>query len=193
MLLPEAFSQLSDRTIRRFAAYWLARRGGKLVPGRRDIDPVEIPWALPFIWLCDHLPEEREFRYRLAGEHINGAFRRNLRGRTMRDIVSPEIYAIAIARYLPVIDGPAVLHNAGPVYNHRGHLVTGERIAFPLSSDGGRVDMMVGVTVSQVELHRDGSVDGNQTLHNTYIPVSALPPSHPSMVRREFVEDRLPR
>jgi hypothetical protein len=174
MDLPDALSQLSDDVVRRFAAYWLDRRGGRPVTRRRDIDAADVPWALPYVWLCDYLPEERDFRYRLAGEHIIAAFRQNLRGKTMRDIVSPQIFATANKRYLPVIDGPAVLHNIGPVYNHRGDLVTGERVAFPLSSDGERVDMMIGVTVSKLNPLRDGGVDGNRALANTYFPVDAL-------------------
>lgn len=71
MSLPFALDHLRDRRIRDLAAYWLEKRDVGPVPQRRNIDPVDIPWALPFIWLCDYLPEERDFAYRLAGEAIS--------------------------------------------------------------------------------------------------------------------------
>jgi len=174
--IPDPLSQLSDDRIRRFAAYWIGKCADGRIPNRTDIDPTEIPWALPFIWICDFLAEGPDFRYRLAGEHINDAFRQSLRGKTMRAIVSPELQEIAIRKYARVIEMPAALHNFGPVYMHRGRSLVGERIVLPLSSGGGDMDMIIGVTLSQLNPVLDGSVDGNRWVDNDYIPLDRFLP-----------------
>ncbi|WP_207478126.1 PAS domain-containing protein [Arenibaculum pallidiluteum] len=174
MTAPDLASLLIDRRIRGFADYWIGLYRGGGIPDRRAIDPVEIPWTLPFIWICDYLQDRRDFRYRLAGEHINDAFRRNLKGRTMSEIVAPEVHANAIRRYAGVIETPALVHNIGPVYNHRGETLVGERIVFPLSSGGGRIDMIIGVTVSKLNPARAGGVHSHTGVPDTYVPLSSL-------------------
>ena len=54
-----------------------------------DIDPAEIPRLLPFIWLCDYLPDSRRFRYRLMGDHVRDAYDNNITGRYVDELVSP--------------------------------------------------------------------------------------------------------
>jgi hypothetical protein len=161
MPLPLILDHLDDRRIRDLAAYWLARRGTSLVPRRRDIDPVDIPWALPFLWLCDYLPEERDFRYRLAGGTINEAFGRNIGGRNLREVLPPQVYPIVRGRYLAVVDGPAILHSIGAVYLNIDRPVRGERIIFPLSREGDRIDMALGMTIHETgTIHPDHAAPG---------------------------------
>jgi hypothetical protein len=174
MSLPPPLSEFRDRRIRDLAAYWLARRGANPVPGRRDIDPVDIPWALPFIWLCDYLPEERDFRYRLAGEAIYEAHGRNVGGHRLRDVVPPDAHSIVRDRYVAVVEGPAIAHSVGAIYLNIDRPVTGERIILPLSSDGGRVDMILGLTVYQRGTIHPDRATPNKALRVVFTPVEAL-------------------
>lgn len=47
--------------------YWDAKRAGKLMPRRADIDPFELRSRLPSLMLVDVVPPPDEFRYRLVG------------------------------------------------------------------------------------------------------------------------------
>src|SRR5690242_1355091 len=48
--------------------YWRSKAPGEgLLPGRRHIDPVDIPRLLPNVWLLDVVDDPRRFRVRLVG------------------------------------------------------------------------------------------------------------------------------
>ena len=49
-------------------AYWLDKRGGRPLPERRDIDPLELaPGLLPHLTLCDLFDRGTRARFRLVG------------------------------------------------------------------------------------------------------------------------------
>ncbi|MFD2264299.1 PAS domain-containing protein [Lacibacterium aquatile] len=47
--------------------YWAAKRAGKLMPRRADIDPMALKTYLPSLMLVDVVDPPDEFRYRLVG------------------------------------------------------------------------------------------------------------------------------
>ncbi len=57
----------SAQGVRSMYAYWEAKRSGRLMPSRNDIDPVEIARHLPSICIVEVLPEPPHLRYRLVG------------------------------------------------------------------------------------------------------------------------------
>lgn len=170
MALPLALDHLRDDRVRELTSYWLEKRGAGAVPRRRDIDPIDIPWALPFIWLCDYLPAERDFRYRLAGEAINEAHGSNIANRHLRDVISASIYPIIVRRYLRVVDGPAIGHSTGAVYLSINRPVAGERIVLPLSREGDKADMILGMT-----LYERGSVHPDHFSPNKLLQFNVTP------------------
>ena len=48
--------------------YWLAKRGDRAMPARKDINPAEIPVLLPYLVIVDKA--EDRFRYRLVGTAV---------------------------------------------------------------------------------------------------------------------------
>lgn len=174
MELPAALDHIRDPRLRALVAYWLGRRGGRAVPARRDMDPVEFPWALPFAWICEYAPAAGDFRYRLAGEAINETHGQNLRRRLLREVIQPGVYPVVAARYRRVVEGPAIGHVLGAVYLNIDRPVPGERILLPLSGEHGAIDTILGVT-----LHDPGEVhpyhlSPNKALELAFTPVAAL-------------------
>jgi hypothetical protein len=53
--------------VRAMYDYWLARRGGRAMPARADLEPVEIKKLLPMLVLVDVMADARRFVYRLVG------------------------------------------------------------------------------------------------------------------------------
>ena len=53
--------------IRALYDYWDGKRGGRRMPARPDIDPLEFVPHLPGIMLVDVVADERRFVYRLVG------------------------------------------------------------------------------------------------------------------------------
>lgn len=63
-----AFLDRCSPRVRRIYEYWNAKRGGRVMPARRDIDPLSIPRdLLPGIVLTEVLQEPPWLRYRLVG------------------------------------------------------------------------------------------------------------------------------
>ena len=144
------FDHVEHAVLRRLVAYWLDIRGARRMPSRRDIDPVEIPWALPYVWLTDYLPNEDKFRYRLAGEDVNAVFGRSLAGASLDDIVLPQDRDAVHALYRRVLSDPAILYTSGHVYLASDKPALGERIALPLATGGDVADGMFGATIYEL-------------------------------------------
>jgi hypothetical protein len=59
----------SDR-LQMLFAYWASKRGTAEAPGRRDLDPFDIPRLLPIVVLADVEHGPLRFCYRLAGTEL---------------------------------------------------------------------------------------------------------------------------
>jgi hypothetical protein len=116
------------------------------LPSRREIDPNAIRRALPYVWLVEHLHDDNGFRYRLAGEHVNGVFGFSLRGKRLSDIIEPHMLETVRARYLHALKTPGVVYCVGRVYMRIGGYREGERLILPLSDDGVNGTHLLGVT-----------------------------------------------
>ncbi|RVU38711.1 PAS domain-containing protein [Hwanghaeella grinnelliae] len=138
---------LESRNVLRFFDYWRSKRTGRGLPSRRDIDPIEIPWALPWIFLMDYeVPET--FRFRLAGQELVDVFGRRLKGSTLKDVLSDEVFPQVTERWLPLVNSRAAICMKGMVYEVKGRLPIGERIVLPLADEpDGPVTGLAGVTI----------------------------------------------
>lgn len=131
----------------RFFEYWCSKRDGRVVPARTDIDPIDIPWALPWTFLMDFSAPD-VFRYRLAGQQLVDVFGYKLKGRTLEEVVPKGAWPSVSARWMPIVDQRAVVCMKGLVYQARDRLPIGERILLPLADDpDGPVTGLVGMTV----------------------------------------------
>lgn len=133
-------------------AYWMrCRRLTGQVPGRKDIDPLEIPRLLPWVNLVDvhRQPDGLTFRHRLVGTGIVDAWDRDSTGHWFHELYEPR----KMARMQPVLEQvvrigePTLLHDdlreVGKPYR------TASSLVMPLASDGRIVDMLM--TVSQYD------------------------------------------
>jgi len=74
-------SQLSDEDATAFLDYWLVKCSDADIPGKADIDPIELPRLLPAIYIEEWDDNERQSRIRLAGE-----FHRQVAGFSVRGL-----------------------------------------------------------------------------------------------------------
>ena len=127
--------------------YWHAKRGARLMPSRRDVNPADIKWCLPQVLLVDVLPGEGNLRYRLLGSRLRPYFPQEATGRLMRDALAPfGEYTVtsSLAVYQAVVSGRTPLRITGP----GGHFAQAskffEAMLMPLSDDGETVNMIFG-------------------------------------------------
>lgn len=139
---------LKSKEIRDLLDYWRRARKGRLMPSKSDIRPEEIPWALSRVFLLDYGPDSG-FRYRLAGADVARMFRRsNLKGLGLTDILPAPQAELVTRRWMPIVQGPCVLHMRGMVYFAAERVPLGERLLMPLSDDeSSAVTGVLGMTV----------------------------------------------
>ncbi|NQW09947.1 MAG: PAS domain-containing protein [Alphaproteobacteria bacterium] len=123
--------------------YWSAKRDGSVLPGRADIDPLEMHGFLLNIVLLDVLRDPLDFRYRLVGGTVRSHLNDNLQGRSMRAIPHQAPPGDIFDSCQRVVETREPRSSEAPyVGPHRGFLVS-EDLMLPLASDGREVDMLL--------------------------------------------------
>jgi hypothetical protein len=127
--------------------YWLRMSPGDgKLPGRRHVDPIDIPALLANIWLLDVVGHPVRFRFRLIGDAARRLGIAAKRGEFVdkynaeNDAPVQDMH-FAVSERLPVwFRGRAYF----PMDAQIGEL---ERLILPLAADGSAVDMLLGLTV----------------------------------------------
>lgn len=136
-----------EEAIGRLFAYWNDRRGARRFPARRDLDPIEMRYALGGITLFDvERPATAEgkprFRYRLIGSDIVARDGFDFTGRYLDDLPLPQYRTLLLARLEMLIRDPAprLIRNK-QFYDERWYDY--EAIWLPLAEDGETPDIMM--------------------------------------------------
>ena len=138
----------------RFVGYWMERRQARAMPGRADIDPMDIPDLLPGICLLEVEDLARpacKVRFRLAGTRIRDMVGHDVTGKFIDDVFDPPTVEKMAENYQWIID------HLEPHYDRRtrrlSEMTTAvyERILAPLGEDGARPDMFFGMHVVTME------------------------------------------
>lgn len=141
---PAIRDALQADTLRALYDYWQARRGGRAMPARRDIDPVDIPLLLPHVVLFDVEPAPIRYRVRLIGTHLTEMLGRDDTGCYLDEAYAPAAYARMEAALLGPVTRGTPSHSRAPVYfDSRRDYLDYEAVHLPLSGDGARVDMIL--------------------------------------------------
>lgn len=119
------------------------------MPGRHDLDPLDIPKLLTHLWLSDVEHEPLRFRFRLVGSAIVKGVGRELTG-TYFDECFEDFAGSSPHNTLVDVCGKGT-----PIWNRAPALITRpgynvkqiERIFLPLAADGETVDMVMGLSV----------------------------------------------
>jgi hypothetical protein len=137
-------AQIDHANLRAFYAYWLTKRGGKRVPARADIDPVEIHRFLPNIFMLDVIESGARFRYRLVGTAIGNAVG-DFSGRYVDEALPPPQYEVYREKYQRIVRELAVLYEVVRIVWHENPAVLFRRLMLPLSDDQATANILFGV------------------------------------------------
>lgn len=136
-----------EPAIARLYAYWLQQRGERRFPGRQDVDPLDMRFALGGITLFDvvRAPERTDgyrFRYRLIGSDIVARDGFDLTGRWLDDLPLVQYRDLITSRLVGLMADPAPLlvHNR---QFYDGRWYDYEAIWLPFAADHVQVDMMM--------------------------------------------------
>ena len=140
------FNAIQSEALRVLAQQWAAARRGRRMPAFRDIDPIGIGRHLRYVWAWRYDRATDGFTGRLAGEEIDRAFGRSLRGAKMSEFYTPDVYAVVFPRHRQVVTEPSFFHGTGMVFARMGYSMEGERVGLPLAEDGDLGDGIIGGT-----------------------------------------------
>ena len=152
-----SIADLGSEPLSRLEAYWLAKRGSRLMPARADIDPADIKELLPQIILTRIEHDPLRVRYAVvgtasataAGIDYTGRYLDELRFDSEVDTDWSAIYRELVREKRPI---------AGICQFKLTSVARPYRVAlFPLSNDGDRVDHGIAyehLNLSLLELDR---------------------------------------
>jgi len=125
----------------RLLAYWEEKRGRREMPARGDLDPADIADILPYIYLIDISYDPNVFRFRLAGTEVVRMFGEEISGKATDQLASTALRAHLRERYEDTLKARTPTHDAA---TGRAKATMHTRLLLPLSTDGRRVDMLMG-------------------------------------------------
>lgn len=137
----------ADPRIFDFLSAWKAARRRTLVPLRRDFDPSHIPGLLRHVWLYRFDPEAGDFVCKLAGEEVNLAWGRSIKGMTLRAIVGPVDHPVMLTRWHRLLTVPLVHYGSASERLSELETQTAERLLVPLASDPDTIDHVLGISL----------------------------------------------
>ncbi len=131
----------NDR-LRRLYLYWDEKRRDRLFPARRDLDPLDFPYALGKIMLIDVSHDPLQFRFRLYGTELVDRMGIDVTGLSLDKHPMPEFRDFLGRGWREAIDGRRPLHVFfDRMVDERQRRF--ESLRLPLSSDGTTIDMLM--------------------------------------------------
>ena len=139
--------------------YWDAKRTGRRMPSRADIDPTEMPAALlPYVTIIDQV--DGRFRYRLVGTGVVNALGRDFTdGWVGSYATSPEYAAAVLGVYARVFAAACPLFTTGEHRTDIGVIQSNSRLLLPLSNDGVTVNMVIFSRVARFNRNLGAGLD----------------------------------
>ena len=164
-LLEAGLSGLSWRSrklprIDRLKAYWEERRGNRLVPLRRDIDPVDLKDLLPYIIIAELQRNPFRVRYRLGGAAVNDALGYNIAGRYLDEMEVAGGQDTWKSVYKRVMESARPVFGCTVATLSSVTMFTCEFAVFPISQSGDLVDQCLEIENWEAE---KGSAHYNDT------------------------------
>lgn len=126
--------------------YWRAKRAGRKMPARADLDPAEIKARLPSMILVDVIYDEAgkpDFVYRLAGTHEVDVRGENPTGKRVAEAYYGPSLENVLGCYLQVVESGRPYLDDDYFVRDGDHFADEANIFLPLSSDGERINMIL--------------------------------------------------
>lgn len=140
---------LTDPMVLQVLNYWYAQRGTRRMPSPSNINPIDLPKALPHLMMLQVDHDPFQISYRLIGEHIADSHGANFRGRPVLDVNKqrPQLGTLLFELFKAVAELRRPVGVGGEIEFPGGGYMSFEAAYMPLSIDGERTDRILTVTV----------------------------------------------
>ena len=143
-------SEPSTPGLRKLLEYWQTKCGGGRLPTRADIDPADLSFLLPNLFMMDvNMGEDarNRFRFRLFGTELARVHGRDRTGKTFHETLEEEPADGSVTWATRLVNERIPLFVGGRVRYLRKEWLKFENAMLPLQNDGGEVSMILGATL----------------------------------------------
>jgi hypothetical protein len=143
--MPTGFRDaICDDILSALYGYWRSRMTDDRLPGRADIDPVDMPRAaLPQIVLAEVGDGGNTIRYRLVGTAIVDEWGGDFTGRHIEEIMDGTYLQFVRGLFMDVVTHRCAVLSESAFRWDVGKITGARRLYMPLASDGTNVDMVL--------------------------------------------------
>jgi len=143
-------------------AYWIAKRGARSMPRRRDLDPLEFPpRILPNLQIIDVIDGGARFRYRLVGTALVDAYGRDFSGQYPDQMFSDARLNFTQSIYRAVCHSKNPLFSRSKYHTPKNADLFAIRLYVPLSDDDTDVHHILGALRFEFDTVFDGGMWGD--------------------------------
>ena len=151
-----AFTDIPDDSlIICFLQYWRSIANSALLPARANLDPIDIPKIIPWMFLVDVLREggDMDFRFRLIGTRNADLVGHDATGELVADAFPEATASLMSSTYADVVEqGQPRCWRASLPETDRAFIEC-YRALFPFATDGRKVDMIAGLLMPTDRRH----------------------------------------
>ena len=136
--------KLREPVLRDLRTYWSRRCGARPMPARADIDVVEIPALLPYVFLVDVLDQPTDFRFRLAGTHFSETTGQEVTGKRIAEAFPEQFGGEVRSIWSKVVAERRAVLTRGNLWISGREYVKWEGVVLPLAADDHSINMLLG-------------------------------------------------
>jgi len=143
LVRPDDPVEIHDPRLLGLFGYWRGKLQGRIMPARRDIDPIEMkPW-LGNLLLVEFPADPMQYRVRLDGVNIQQFYGNSREGKGVEAITSEEERRIVLPQYLIVLERKQPAYYESQFVTSEGIPTSQRKLLLPLSDDGERVNIVL--------------------------------------------------
>lgn len=158
-----AYNYRDDPILGRALAYWAGKRGGRSMPRKRDIDPIDIPLKiLPNLQIIEVIDGGARFRYRLIGTALVEAYGKDFSGIIVDELFPDDRLNFVQEIYRSVCASRAPIFSRNKYHTPRNAELFSMRVYMPLSEDNLAVHHILGAMHFEYGAAFDGGLWGIQ-------------------------------
>lgn len=145
------FLSLCHESVKAIYYYWHSKRRGRQMPGRGDIDPIDMKAWLAHLMLVDVLPHPPYFVYRLVGTGEVAQRRHDPTGKPVAEAYFAPEAQQALVHYEHVAETKSPFFWNAPYTSPSGQMAYDDILFLPLSEDDQRVNMIMVFTYIRIK------------------------------------------
>ena len=134
---------IPEPRLRSLYDYWHSKMHGSALPGRTDIDPLEMKQWLGNLMLIEFHGDVSSYQIRLDGTNLEHYYGTRRTGFGVEKLTSEEERHLLMEQYSAVLDAKRPAYYEAEFTNRDGVYSRQAKLILPLSADKERVDMVL--------------------------------------------------